>query len=118
MVTRVISSSITGVEGVCVDVEAFIARGIPAFDIVGLASASIKESKDRVRAALITSGYRMPPARITVNLSPADIKKEGTAFDLPIAIYFAELLYKPSIKLRIAMYWQILIPCFLYLSCP
>lgn len=86
MVTRVISSSITGVEGVCVDVEAFIARGIPAFDIVGLASASIKESKDRVRAALITSGYRMPPARITVNLSPADIKKEGTAFDLPIAL--------------------------------
>lgn len=86
MVTRAISSSIIGVEGVCVDVEAFIARGIPAFDIVGLASAAVKESKDRVRAALITSGYRMPPARITVNLSPADIKKEGTAFDLPIAL--------------------------------
>lgn len=86
MVTKAISSSIIGVEGICVDVEAFIARGIPSFDIVGLASASIKESKDRVRAALITSGYKVPPARITVNLSPADLKKEGTAFDLPIAL--------------------------------
>lgn len=86
MVTRVIASTINGVEGICVDVEAFIARGIPAFEIVGLASASIRESKDRVRAALVTSGYRMPPARITVNLSPADLKKEGTAFDLPIAL--------------------------------
>lgn len=86
MVSRVLTSTLHGVEGRMVLVESFIARGIPAFDIVGLPSASIKESKDRVRAALLTSGYKMPPARITVNLSPADLKKEGTGLDLPIAV--------------------------------
>lgn len=86
MISKVITSTLCGVEGRLVDVESFIASGIPAFDIVGLPSATVKESKDRVRAALLTSGYKMPPARITVNLSPADLKKEGTGFDLPIAL--------------------------------
>ncbi len=86
MVSKVITSSLCGVEGRLVDVEAFVARGLPAFDIVGLPSTTVKESKDRVRAAIVTAGYRLSPSRITVNLSPADLKKEGTGFDLPIAV--------------------------------
>ena len=59
---------------------------MPAFNIVGLPDSSIKESKDRIRVALINSGFKFPQGRITINLSPADIKKEGTQLDLPIAI--------------------------------
>lgn len=86
MVSQAITSGLSGVNGLRVDVEAFISRGLPNFEIVGLPSLSVKESKDRVRAALLNSGFVMPPARITVNLSPADAKKDGTSFDLPIAL--------------------------------
>ncbi|MDY5731291.1 MAG: YifB family Mg chelatase-like AAA ATPase [Eubacteriales bacterium] len=86
MVSKVNTCTLSGVDGLLIEVESFIARGLPAFDIVGLPSVAVKESKDRVRAALLTGGFRMPPARITVNLSPADVKKEGSGFDLPIAI--------------------------------
>lgn len=75
-----------GVSGFPVKVEAFAARGLPSFEIVGLPGQAVKESKDRVRAALISSGFSMPVMRLTVNLAPADEKKEGPAFDLAIAI--------------------------------
>lgn len=75
-----------GVNGFLVEVEADLANGLPAFDIVGLPDAAVKESKDRVRAAISNSELEFPSRRITVNLAPADIKKEGPAFDLPIAI--------------------------------
>ncbi len=94
MVSQAITSGLSGVNGWRVDVEALISRGLPAFDIVGLPSTAVKESKDRVRAALITSGYKMPPAKITVNLSPADLKKEGTNFDLPIALVILQESYQ------------------------
>jgi len=75
-----------GVSGFPVKVEAFAARGLPSLEIVGLPGQAVKESKDRVRAALISSGFTMPVMRLTVNLAPADEKKEGPAFDLAIAI--------------------------------
>lgn len=75
-----------GVTGFPVKVEAFAARGLPSLEIVGLPGQAVKESKDRVRAALISSGFTMPVMRLTVNLAPADEKKEGPAFDLSIAI--------------------------------
>ncbi|NMD37897.1 MAG: YifB family Mg chelatase-like AAA ATPase [Christensenellaceae bacterium] len=99
MVSQAITSGLSGVNGWRVDVEAFISRGLPAFDIVGLPSTAVKESKDRVRAALLTSGYKMPPAKITVNLSPADLKKEGTNFDLPIALVILQESYQEDMPL-------------------
>lgn len=80
------AASLAGVEGVLVDVEVEISNGLPAFNIVGLADASIKESKERVRAAIKNSGYEFPMGRITVNLAPADLRKEGAMYDLPIAL--------------------------------
>ncbi|MDT8317329.1 MAG: YifB family Mg chelatase-like AAA ATPase [bacterium] len=86
MISRVLSSAVLGVDAYIVDVEADIALGLPAFATVGLPEGAVKESRDRVRAAIKNSGYDFPPRKITVNLAPADIKKEGTAFDLPISI--------------------------------
>lgn len=80
------AATFTGIKGVMVDVEVDIANGLPAFNIVGLADISVREAKERVRAAIVNSGYKFPVSRITVNLAPADIKKEGSLFDLPIAI--------------------------------
>lgn len=78
--------SLLGLTGNLVEVESDITSGLPAFLIVGLPDSSIKESKERVRVAIVNSGYKFPLGRITVNLSPADLKKEGTQLDLPIAI--------------------------------
>lgn len=86
MLSSVLSCGLTGIEGFGVTVEVNLANGIPMFDIVGLPDASVKESRERVRAAAKNSGYAFPAARLTVNLAPADLKKEGPAFDLPIAL--------------------------------
>lgn len=86
MVANVLSSSVLGVDAFIVEVEVDITRGLPSFAIVGLPETSVKESKDRVKAAIKNAGYRFPQDRITVNLAPADVKKEGSSFDLPIAI--------------------------------
>ncbi len=86
MLSKVFSSAVLGVDAYVVEVEVDIRRGLPSFQTVGLPEAAVKESKDRVKSAINNSGYRFPDDRITVNLAPADIKKEGTAFDLPIAI--------------------------------
>ncbi|TWX70907.1 YifB family Mg chelatase-like AAA ATPase [Colwellia demingiae] len=75
-----------GLESPLVSVEVHLANGLPAFNIVGLPEASVKESKDRVRSAIINCGYEFPAKRITVNLAPADLPKEGGRFDLPIAV--------------------------------
>lgn len=86
MYSKTSTCTLMGLEGKEVEVESDITSGLPAFNIVGLPDSSIKESKDRVRVALINSGYKFPPGRITINLSPADLKKEGTQLDLPIAV--------------------------------
>jgi magnesium chelatase family protein len=86
MLAKVLSSTLIGIDAILVDVEVDLAPGLPAFATVGLPDGAVKESKDRVRAALKNSGYDFPARRITANLAPADIKKEGTAFDLPISI--------------------------------
>ncbi len=89
MHATVFSGSILGVEGLTVEVEVDIARGIPAFSIVGLPNAEVRESRERVTAAIKNTGIEFPLERITVNLAPADIKKEGAAFDLAIAVGIA-----------------------------
>jgi magnesium chelatase family protein len=86
LLARVLSSAVLGVDAYTVEVEVDIRQGLPTFTTVGLPEAAVKESKDRVKAAINNSGYRFPDDRITVNLAPADIKKEGTGFDLPIAL--------------------------------
>jgi magnesium chelatase family protein len=82
----ILSRTQQGLEAPLVRVEVHVGSGLPAFSIVGLPETAVKESKDRVRAALINSGFDFPPGHITVNLAPADLPKEGGRFDLPIAI--------------------------------
>ncbi len=86
MLAKVLSATVVGIDAILVDVEVDIAQGLPQFSTVGLPDGAVKESKDRVKAALKNSGYEFPPKRITANLAPADLKKEGAAFDLPISI--------------------------------
>lgn len=86
MLATVLSSTLQGIDGLPVEVEVDLRSGMPRFAVVGLPEGAVKESKDRVWAALRNSGYEVPGRRITVNLAPADVKKEGSAFDLPIAL--------------------------------
>jgi len=83
---KVLGMSIIGMESHPVSVEVDISDGLPQFSTVGLPDASVKESRDRIKAAIKNSGYRFPRSHVTINLAPADIKKEGTGFDLPIAV--------------------------------
>ena len=86
MLAQVLSSSVLGIDAYVVEVEVDITMGLPAFATVGLPDGAVRESKDRVKSAIKNSGYRFPPHRITVNLAPADRKKEGAGFDLPMAV--------------------------------
>ena len=86
MFCSVLSGGIRGIESFPVNVETDVSSGMPGFDIVGYVSSEVREAKDRVRTALRNAGYPLPVARITVNLSPGDVKKAGTAFDLPMAL--------------------------------
>lgn len=86
MYSKLYSASLMGIDGLIVEVEVDISNGLPVFDIVGLPDSSVRESKERVRAALKNSGVSFPLQRITTNLAPADVKKEGAGFDLAIAI--------------------------------
>ena len=86
MLAKVLSATVVGIDAILVDVEVDIAQGLPQFATVGLPDGAVKESKDRVKAALKNSGYEFPTRKITANLAPADLKKEGAAFDLPISI--------------------------------
>ena len=86
MLAKVLSSAVIGIDAYIVEVEVDISQGLPAFATVGLPDGAVRESKDRVKAAIKNSGYHFPSDRITVNLAPADVKKEGSAFDLPMAL--------------------------------
>ncbi len=85
MFASVLSAAIFGVEVCPVQVEADVSNGLPSFIMVGFPSAQVKEAQDRVRTALKNNGYQFPPKRITVNFAPADMKKEGAGFDVPVA---------------------------------
>ncbi|MGM0471645.1 MAG: magnesium chelatase domain-containing protein, partial [Bacillota bacterium] len=80
MISKVISSAVLGIEAYLVDVEIDLAQGLPTFNLVGLPDTVVKESRERVRAAIKNSGFKFPVKRITVNLAPADIKKEGASY--------------------------------------
>src|SRR5689334_18635297 len=82
------SAAVIGIDAYEVSVEVDCAQGLPQFTIVGLAAGAVKESRERVSAAVVNSGFALPPRRTTVNLAPADRRKEGTGFDLPIALGF------------------------------
>jgi len=89
IINRFKCASLEGVSARVVDVEATFTKGLPNFSVVGLASSDIQESKERVKSALLTNHFTFPPLKITINLSPSDIKKSGTHFDLPIALLIA-----------------------------
>ncbi|HAU30700.1 MAG TPA: magnesium chelatase [Desulfotomaculum sp.] len=86
MLATVKSTALTGLDGHIIQVEVDVSNGLPCFDLVGLPDPAVKESRDRVRAAIKNSGFQYPLQRITVNLAPADIRKEGPLYDLPIAV--------------------------------
>ena len=86
MIAKIVCFALQGLEGVPVEVETDVAKGIPAYEMVGLPDAAVKESKERVRSAIRNSGLLFPLGKITVNFAPADIRKEGAAFDLAVAV--------------------------------
>lgn len=86
MICSIHTMGINGISGSHITVECYITNGLPAFDIVGLPDAAVKEARERVRAAVKTSGLRFPTSRITINLAPAGQKKSGTHYDLPILL--------------------------------
>ena len=86
MIARVHSAGVIGVDGFGVEVECEVASGLNSFEVVGLPETAVKESRTRVRAAMLSCGMRFPSRRITVNLAPADIPKRGTVYDLPLAL--------------------------------
>ena len=86
MVVKINSFGLMGMDSYPVEVEGAINKGFPAFDMVGLPDAAVKESRDRVKSAMKNCGFNFPTAHITINLAPADIKKEGPIYDLPILI--------------------------------
>ncbi|MGH7320071.1 MAG: YifB family Mg chelatase-like AAA ATPase [Candidatus Rokuibacteriota bacterium] len=86
MLARVLSAGLTGIEAALVRVEVDVTHGLPSFTTVGLPDPAIRESRERVRTAIRNSGFAFPPDRVTVNLAPADLRKEGVSFDLPIAL--------------------------------
>lgn len=101
MFSKVSTCGLTGLEGYHIQVETDISNGIPAFDIVGLGDTSVKEARERVKAAIKNSGFQFPIKRITVNMAPADIRKEGSGFDLPLALSIlaaSEIISEQSLK--------------------
>lgn len=86
MIAKIQSFALNGLDGVAVSVEVDVNNGLPGFEIVGLGDTAVKESKERIRSAIKNSGRSMPTKKITANLAPADLKKEGSALDLPLAI--------------------------------
>src|ERR671912_2668318 len=85
-VCRARSLSLFGTEALPVEVEVDVSSGLPGFSIVGLPDAAVQEARERVRVAISNSGYKFPTKKVIVNLAPANLRKEGPAFDLPIAL--------------------------------
>ena len=103
MFCNIISGGVVGVSACLVGVEVDMDRGLPAFSMVGSLSGEVRESRERVSVALKNSGFGIPPTKLTINLAPADVRKEGTAYDLPIAVgilqamgYFPEEVTKDT----------------------
>src|ERR1700685_1071753 len=86
MLACISSATLHGVDGKSVSVELHVSNGIPSFTVVGLPDAAVRESRDRVRAALLSSGLPWPLRRVTVNLAPSNVRKGGSGLDLPIAV--------------------------------
>ena len=86
MVNKVTTATVIGLDAYNVSVETDVLNGIPAFSIVGLPDTAINEARDRVRSAIKNSGFTFPAKKVVINLAPADLKKEGSIFDLPIAV--------------------------------
>ena len=86
MFAQILGETTCGIDGVQILVEVDVSNGLPSFDLVGLPAMAVRESKERVKAALRNSDYPFPMTRITVNLAPADLRKEGSGLDLPIAL--------------------------------
>ena len=86
VLAQITSAALQGVESYLVRVEVNLGNGIPSFSVVGLAEGAVREGRERVWAAIQNSGFAIPPRKITVNLAPADVRKEGSAFDLPLAL--------------------------------
>lgn len=98
MLSKVYSGTVYGIDGYIVEVEVDISSGLPSFNIVGLPDVAVKESKERVTSAIKNSGFDLPSKKITVNLAPADLKKEGAGFDLPIALGILAAMGKLNIE--------------------
>src|SRR5215470_18412253 len=86
MLARVASAAVIGIKAAPIDVEVDVAVGLPGCHIVGLADAGVREGRVRIRGALENSGFKLPPRKIVVNLAPADLRKDGAAYDVPIAV--------------------------------
>src|SRR5882762_11241536 len=86
MLAKIESACLIGMEGARIHVEVSLAKGLPHFSIVGLPDAAVREARDRVVAAIRNAGFEFPSRRVTVNLAPADLRKEGAYFDLAIAV--------------------------------
>jgi magnesium chelatase family protein len=86
MLSRVLSAAVLGIEAHTVEVEVDISQGMPYFAMVGLPDATVKESRDRIKTAMVNTGFHFPWKKLTINLAPADLKKEGSAYDLPMAV--------------------------------
>ena len=86
MFSRVYSGGLSGMEGYVVQVEADVSPGLPSFHMVGYLASEVKEAEERVRTGIRNSGFRLPSMRVTVNLSPANVRKDGTGCDLPVAV--------------------------------
>ena len=92
MVSRIHSCTLVGIDAAIVEVEAEISKGLPYYNVVGLPAQSVREAAVRIKTALNTIGYDVPKKRVTVNLAPADLRKPGSALDLPIAVYLGGTL--------------------------
>src|SRR4051794_14728003 len=86
MLARVTSAAVVGIQAAPIHVEVDVAAGLPGYNIVGLPDAGVKEGRVRIRGALENSGFKLPARRVIVNLAPADLRKDGAAFDVPIAV--------------------------------
>lgn len=86
MLSRIYTAGLCGIDGMIITIECSTMKRMPVFDIVGLPDASVKESKDRIRSALRQSGYEFPDGEVVINMAPADKKKEGSGYDLPLCV--------------------------------
>ena len=93
MLSHIYSCGLSGIDGFSVCVETDISNGLPAFDIVGLPDAAVKEAKERIRSAIKNTGFRFPAKHIVINLAPASKRKEGSGYDLPMALSIISVSY-------------------------